>query len=257
MSVASEVRANSLHFRASIDAPDELLWSYLSTASGLACWQADTVEGDLESGSFSLRWPELGARLDLSVADAERGRRLVLRAGGTSVTLGVQSGVVELLHEGLDEGDDFSGFESSWLTALALLKLAATRHPRVPRAVVWLFAPVPTTADHLHCYFTESAALSTWLGQTPQDFSAGAPYQIELFGGQSIGGEVLYCQRDVCLHVREWNHGALALRSLPGPEDGRVAALGISTWESRAPREMAPALEGALRRLSTATQSRE
>lgn len=257
MPTTSETSKNSLFLRAAINAPDELLWSYLSTAQGLACWQADTVKGDLESGSFSLRWPELGARLDLSVAEVEFGRRLLLRAGGTSLCLQVHGGVVELEHRGLDEEDDFSGFESSWLTALALLDLAVTRHPRAPRAVTWLFAPVPTTAEHLHCYFTESAALSTWLGRTERDFLAGSAYRMELFGGQSIGGEVLYCKRDVCLHVREWNHGALALRSLPGPDDGRVAALGISTWEGRAPSEMAPALEGALRRLSTATQSRE
>lgn len=257
MQVTSETHQNSLYLRASIDAPDDLLWSYLSTAQGLASWQADTVAGDLESRSFSLRWPELGARLDLSVAEVERGRRLVLQAGGTSLCLKVQGGVVELEHRGLDEDDDFSGFESSWLTALALLKLAATRHPRVPRSVTWLFAPVPTTADHLHCYFTEAAALATWLGRTEQDFAAGSAFRVALFGGPTIGGEVLYCKRDVCLRIHEWNDGALVLRSLPGPDNGRVAALGISTWESPLPREAAPTLEGALRRLSTATQSRE
>lgn len=257
MHITSEIRENSLFLRAHIDAPDDLLWSYLSTAEGLACWQADTVKGDVESGSFSLRWPELGARLDLTVAELERGRRLVLRAGGTSLSLLVEDSYVELQHRGLDEGDDLIGFESSWLTALSLLRLAATKHPRAPRVVSWFFAPVPISAELLHCYFTESTALATWLGNTSRDFSAGNPYRMEVFGGQSIGGDVLYSKRDVCLHVSDWNDGALAMRSLPGPENGRIAALGISTWRARAPRETAPTLEGALRRLSTATQSRE
>ena len=257
MHATSEIYENSLFLRACIDAPDELLWSYLSTALGLACWQADTVEGDLQSGSFSLRWPELGARLDLSVAEVERGRRLVLRAGGTTLSLEIRDGAVELQHRGLDGDDDLAGFESSWLTALSLLALAATKHPGAARSVTWLFAPVPTSAELLHCYFTEAAALATWLGETSGDLSAGAGYQMALFGGQSISGDVLYAKRDVCLHVSEWNDGALAMRSLPGPDEGRIAALGVSTWAARAPTETAPTLEGALRRLSTATQSRE
>lgn len=257
MHVTSEIRENSLFLRAHIDASDDLLWSYLSTAEGLACWQADTVEGDIQTGSFSLRWPELGARLDLTVAEIERGRCLVLRAGGTSLSLLVQDGCVELQHRGLDDDDDLIGFESSWLTALALLGLSATRHPRAPRSVNWFFAPVPISADLLHCYFTESTALATWLGNTSSDLSAGNPYRMEVFGGQSISGDVLYSKRDVCLHVSDWNDGALAMRSLPGPDNGRIAALGISTWRTHAPKETAPTLEGALRRLSTATQSRE
>lgn len=257
MHVTSETHENSLFLRTRIDAPDELLWSYLSTAQGLACWQADTVTGDIQSGSFSLRWPGLGARLDLSVAEVERGRRLVLRAGGTSLVLSVQNNYVELEHRGLDDGDDLEGFESSWLTALALLGLAATRHPRATRSISWIFAPVPTSAELLHFYFTEAAALGTWLGHSNRDLSAGEPYQMELFGGQTIGGTVLYSKRDVCLHVEEWNHGALSMRSLPAPDESRIAALGISTWVAEPPIETSPTLEGALRRLSTATQTRE
>jgi hypothetical protein len=123
--------------------------------------------------------------------------------------------------------------------------------------VNWLFAPVATSAELLHFYFTEADALATWLGRSEADFSARKPYQLEIFGGQTIAGEVLYCQRDVCLHVSEWNHGALAMRSLPGPDEGRVAALGVSTWGVGAPEGTLPALDGALSRLSTATQRRE
>lgn len=256
MHATSEAHENTLLLRTHIDAPDELLWSYLSTAQGLACWQADTVEGDLHAG-FALRWPELGARLDLGIAEVEPGRRLVLRAGETSLCLQVRDGCVELEHRGLDSQDDLSGFESSWLTALALLELAATKHPRTARSVSWIFAPVPTSAQLLHFYFTEAAALATWLGRTASDLAARAPYRMELFGGQTIGGEVLYSELDVCLHVGEWNDGALAMRSLPGPDEGRIVALGVSTWSGIAPKETTPTLEGALRRLSTASQSRE
>src|SRR5690606_12158482 len=91
-----------LKLRAAINAPQEALWRYVSTAEGLACWQADRVHGSLEGGSFSLTWPDLGARLDLSVAEIQVGRRLVLRAGATALDLQVENGAIELCHHGLD-----------------------------------------------------------------------------------------------------------------------------------------------------------
>lgn len=248
---------NALVLQKRVAASRELLWDYVSTASGLACWQADVVEGDLLSGSFSLRWPSLGARLDLSLAELQRGERILLRAGGTSLELRVQEGLVELTHSGLDSEDDFSGFESSWNTALALLELAAVRHPRKERKVKWLFQKVPASAELLHFYFTDREAMGTWLGTLEDELAYPNDYKLHLFGGEQLSGAVLYSTRDVCLHVAEWNHGALSLRSLPGPEDSRIAALGVSTWEADLPSGVTSSLKGALQRLSATTLSRE
>lgn len=257
MNVPGNRPQNALILQKRVAASRELLWDYVSTASGLACWQADVVQGDLSSGSFSLRWPSLGARLDLSVAELERGERILLRAGGTTLELRVEEGLVELTHGGLDTEDDFSGFESSWNTALALLELAAVRHPRKVRAVKWLFQKVPASAELLHFYFTDREALGTWLGTLDEELAYPKDYTLRLFGGELLTGTVLHSTRDVCLHVAEWNHGAVSLRSLPGPEDSRIAALGVSTWESELPSAVTSSLEGALQRLSTITLSRE
>lgn len=254
MSMTSEITEKTLTLRTSIAAPDELVWSYLSTAEGLACWQADSVHGDLTSGNFSLRWPELGARLDLSVGELELGRRIVLRAGATALHLTLDEGVLELQHHGLDSQDDLKGFESSWLTALALLELAATKHPRTSRRVSWLFEEVPASAELLHCYFTEAPALGTWLGNTGRDLLSNDSYELTPFGGPAWSGRVLYAERDVCLHVGQWNDGALAMRSLPGQGGARIAALGISTWNQPASDDLMETLQGALRRLATTTR---
>lgn len=246
-----------LLLRRSVDAPRDLLWSYVSTAAGLACWQADDVEGDLTSGNFSLRWPGLGARLDLSVAHLERGHRIVLRAGATSLDLRVGEGFIELAHGGIDDDDDISGFESSWQNALSLLQIAATRHPGKERNVKWIFQPVETPAELLHIYFTDHQALRSWLGETRAPLTSAPTYELTLFGGTRLSGDVLHATRDVCLHVSEWNDGALAMRSLPGPDRLRIAALAVSTWRGAMPTGLDDSLEGALSRLSSTTQRRD
>lgn len=257
MTLPDSQSEKTLLLRRKIAAPRALLWDYVSTSGGLSCWQADEVEGDLQRGSFSLRWPGLGARLDLSLGHYERGERIVLQAGATRLDLRVGDGFVELAHHGLDVDDDWSGFESSWNTALALLQVAAIRHPRRERQVSWLFQPVESSAELLHIYFTDAQALGCWLGVPDAPLGAGPTYKLKLFGGDQLSGDVLHTARDVCLHVSEWNDGALAMRSLPGPEGGRIAALAISTWDQGAPRGLAPSLEGALSRLSSTTQRRD
>lgn len=246
-----------LAFCQSIDAPRDLLWKYVSSAGGLAAWQADAVTGDLESRNFSLKWPELGARLDLSVAEVEMGERIVLRSGATALELKVSDGQVELTHRGLDPDDDLEGFESSWKTALALLRLATTKHPGQTRTVRWLFEKVETPAELLHHYLTAAPALGTWLGKSDGPLVTAEHYEIQLFGGGTMSGDVLHAERDVCLHVGEWNNGALSMRSLPGPDNARIAALGISTFKGEAPSNVRPALKGALNRLAATTKSQE
>jgi uncharacterized protein YndB with AHSA1/START domain len=238
-----------------IDAPKELLWNYLTTDSGLSCWQADSVNGTLESGQFSLRWPKLGARLDLKVIEAERERRLVLRAGRNVLELRLEDGEVSLSHGGLSGDDDLAGFRSSWNAALSLLELAATRHPGSSREIEWLFERAPTEATLAQCFFTDPEALSSWLGTSQNPLTRGEGYSLQLFGGQTLSGEVLFDERDVCLHASEIEDGAVSLRTLPGGEGQRILAIGISTWGSSCPLQLRASLEGALHRLARLMRS--
>lgn len=241
-----------LHLERRIDASPALLWKYISTPSGLACWQADRVEGSLEEGFFSLRWPQLGARLDLSVAATEPLRSLALRAGDHVVSMRLEDTSVTLCHGGLHEDDDLVGLESSWHAALSLLEIAASTHPSMPRSINWLFQPVQASAELAHYYFTDPRALGQWLGNTSDSLTANAPFSINCDGTQ-LSGVVLWSGRDVCLKVRELGDGALTFRTLPAPRDERVVAVGVSCWGHDPDPHLAELLEGALLRLSRLT----
>lgn len=237
--------------RTPIDAPREVLWDYISTAGGLACWQADTVEGGLAEGHFSLRWPQLGARMDLSVAEYSARERLVLRTGGTALAMTLGDGELLLEHHGLVEEDDWVGLESSWRAALSVLNLAVTRHPRKSRHVRWLFQPIVASAELVHHYFTDPRGLGEWLGATSTALKDGERYRLDI-NHQLLTGRVLCAQRDVCLQVSEWRDAALTLRTLPAPEDTRVAAVGVSTWNHPISEQLTHYLEASLSRLARA-----
>lgn len=237
-----------------VGASREVLWHHLSTARGLSSWQADSVEGGLEQGGFSMRWPQLGARLDLKVVEFEPGKRLVLETGDTLLELEVGEGRISLAHHGLQSDDDLEGLESSWRTALALLQVAATRHPEAQRHVHWIFAPVSGPAELAHHYFTHPSGLSSWLGDSSAELITGRHFELSISSEQRLCGEVLCGERDVCLRVEELGDGALALRTLPGPDGRRMAALGISSWHSKPEPRFITLFESALTRLSRIMQ---
>ena len=238
-----------LVLRTAINAPRELIWDYVSTAGGLACWQADSVSGSLHEGEFSLRWPQLGARMDLSVSEVTRGERIVLRAGETALELTLGDRELLLMHHGLHEEDDWVGLESSWRAALSVLSLAVTRHPRVERKVHWMFQPVLASAELVHHYFTDRNGLGLWLGATNVPLKRGERYELDI-NYQIISGEVLCAERDVCLSIDQWKDGALTLRTLPAPENQRVAAVGVSTWGFQLSQKLLDHLEASLSRLA-------
>lgn len=247
----------SIVLKKRIDAPAELLWTYLTTAGGLSCWQADDVQGSLESGNFSLRWPQLGARLDLSVSDIEYRKRIVLRAGQNAVSLSLSNDHVELEHEGLDAADDLDGLRSSWRLALSLLCHAAERHPSQKRHVTWNFCPVPASHELLHYYFSTDEGLRSWLGELGPQLEVGKPYRLKTDGGVFEGMVLLNDEgRDVALSVDQLDQGVIVLRTLPAAE-GRVVAVGISTWTgSDRAAALVQQLEGCLSRLAAALVDR-
>jgi len=238
-----------------LPAPREILWKYVSTALGLSSWQADSVEGGLDEGTFQLRWPELGARMDLDVDEVDEGRRLTLRTGDTRLRMEVGEGRIQLAHEGLQPDDDLPGLESSWHTALSLLSIATSRHQEKKRSVRWLFRPITGSAELAHYYFTDPRGLAPWLGASAVGLTEGAPVAIEFDKKERITGEVLAAGRDVCLRVDQINNGALVLRTLPGPEDQRIVAAGISVWGGTPNDKFIELVETALGRLARIVQT--
>lgn len=240
-----------------IHAPRDELWRYLSSASGLSCWQADEVTGSLQEGEFSLRWPSLGARLDLSVADVVRGERITLRAGQNALSLSITEEGVQLLHEGLEETDDLPGLRCSWRLALSLLAHAAKRHPGRTRHVEWLFQLLPMGHELAHYYFTEPAGLSSWLGIPRAAVTEGTAYHLALDHG-AVDGTVLVCEngRDVALTVEQLAASVLVLRTLPAPQEGRVIALGLSSFDESTTEPLLTDLHVALARLRGVAERR-
>src|SRR5690606_2894102 len=110
------------------------------------------------------------------------------------------------------------------------------------------------TAELAHHYFTDARGLSSWLGSTARDLIPGAPFEVRLSEHQKISGEVLSADRDVCLRIHELGDGALALRTLPGPEGKRMAAMGLSSWNPEPAEELIELMEEALGRLSHIVQ---
>lgn len=256
MSPEPELFQKSLKIERLIPVSKELLWHYLSTGSGLACWQADDVQGNLASGEFSLRWPVLGARIDLRVEKIERHERLCLRAGSTRIELEISDGALVLIHRGIEVEDDLPGLASSWHAAMGLLEVASVSHPRLPRRVEWLFESINGSPELLHHFLTDRDALGCWLGEAERTLCTGEDYALNLFGNEILSGRVLYSGRDVCLKVRELSDGVLTLRTLPGPSDARLVAVAVSTFTGPAPERLHLSLKGALGRLKQLCQKK-
>ncbi len=228
------------------------VWPYLTSATGLSCWQADEVTGSLEDGAFSLRWPALGARLDVSVADVRREEHIRLKAGQNVLDLRLKADSIELTHQGLDEADDLEGLRSSWKVALCLLDHAVRHHPGQRRKVDWLFRQIPLGPELAHYYFTDQNGLASWLGTSSASLEVGRRYALAL-DHLALRGEVLLAEpaRDVALAVDNLSASFLAMRTLPAPEDGRVVALGLSSFAPVDTRAVLSDLEHGLDRLAS------
>lgn len=229
-----------IHLTQTISAPEERVWRACSTPRGLMGWQADQVEGDVVLGStLSLAWPALGVALELDVVELVAGARIVLAKGATRVALELRNGGVELTHTGVGDGDERDGVESSWQLSLGLLAHYCEAHPDSSRTVRWLIRPARTTTDAAHVFFSDRAALGTWLGSGSRIGPTGTRYALDLGGGERMSGRVLANTpgRDLALSWEEDDDSALVLRTLPRPlEPGvRLIVLYYSRWARRPP----------------------
>jgi hypothetical protein len=240
-----------------IQAAPGALWSYLSTARGLSAWHADEVRGDLGKGEFLARYPSLGAELTLRVDQVRIGEAITLAAGTSRVELalvplGTARCQVQITHRGLDADDDLPGFRASWALALALLDVAATRHPNTIRHVRWFFGHAKVPAGLVHYYFSSRQGLAEWLGKTELDLGPeGSPAHLRLTDSISLSGPVLCNEvdRDLCVLWSELNDAALVLRTLPAGPSERKLALAVSTFGRPLDKALEATLTTALGRL--------
>lgn len=239
-----------------VHAPLDRAWEACATARGLERWQADEVRGEATpGGSLELAWPALGTSLSIRVTTFVEREKIVFDSGGSCVRLLLAPERVVLEHEGLEPGDDVEGVASSWRLSLALLAHALEAHAGQDRHTVWMLNKARTTADAAHAFFSDAAALGTWLGSGAGVGEPGSPVALACPWGDRIGGTVLANTpgRDVAVSWREDGDSALCLRTLPSPRasDERLLLVHWSRWSAaEPPDERRRGLEAALGRLA-------
>jgi uncharacterized protein YndB with AHSA1/START domain len=218
----------------------------------LSRWQAEEVRA-LSESRLLLRWPGLGAGVELELLEQEPARYLRLRAAPYEIEVRFEPGRLEFLHHGTTGSDETEGIASAWRTSLGLLRHYLEHHHGKPRRVIWLMRTVRAPAAAVHVFFSDPAALASWFGRG-RIGDAGSPLALDLIGAGRMSGSVLAHTpgRDVALSWEERANSALVLRTLPEPEGARKIVLMWSRWGDDAAdtgREQA-ALEAALDRLA-------
>lgn len=242
-----------------VDASRDDLWEACATADGIARWQADSASGDaLEDGRLRLEWPALGASLDLDVVAATEGERLVLRSGDSLVEMTFAPGLVDVTHTGIDPSE-VEGMNASWRASLSVLAHQLSRHRGRDRDVKWFVRTAATSPETAHAYFTDEAALATWLTSRGGVGDAGSRAELTLIGEDAMSGQVLANVegRDVVLTWEEDDDSTLTLRTLPSPlDDNRILAVVWSRWgQSSDPARRSGLLEAAVERLARVLES--
>ena len=241
--------------RQPFDAPLERAWAACTEPHRIQCWQADEASGAVNVGqTLVLGWPALGARVALEVIAVEAPRRLVIGGGESRVEITLEPGAIALSHDGVADGDEAEGVASSWRISLALFAHYLERHWDQPRRVRWSVGKARTTAAAAHVFFTERAALGTWLAQRGEIGATGSRYSLVLAWGAPMSGRVLAHtpDRDLIVSWDEDRESTLAFRTLPRARDSeeRIFALVWSRFEdTEAPREMCRGFDAALERL--------
>lgn len=230
----------------------ERAWFACTDPSGIRQWQADQAVGRVAlGGRLELKWPALGASIELDVVEVQRGERLVLESGRSRVTFAFRPGVVSLEHRGVAPGDEVRGTDSAWRAALALLAHYVERHPDRKRTVHWVVRRAKTTPEAAAEFFSGKEALGAWLGRATAPLGeAGSRYELRTLWGEPMTGRVLsrVPGRDLVLSWSEQADSALVLRTLPSPSTSgeRLIAACWSRWSQE------PAPEPTLRGLDAA-----
>jgi hypothetical protein len=217
----------------------------------MSLWQADEVVGDAATASrIGLRWPGLQQSVDLNVVEVIPQERVVLGVGPSRLTLEIETGEIQLTHEGLRSEDEAEGMRSAWRTSLGLLAHAVTKHPQRSRHVRWLTQPARTSPGLSHVYFTEPFAMAQWLTRAGSIGQVGSDLALTLVTGESITGQVVANtpDRDVAFTWKEQKDAYLVFRTFPSPRDPdeRLLAIAWSHWDEE------PASEAIVRFIGSA-----
>lgn len=260
------VANDAVHLRQPVRASVENTWRAWVDPAHLRAWQADEAIGEVRAGGrLLLGWPSLGVSLALEVLEVVEPERIVLAGGPWRLEIGITPGEVSLTHAGLSAGDEADGARSSWRLSLALLAHYLENHFGRPRRVTWMVERARTTHEAAHVFFTDAAALSTWLGASIAGIGeTGSAYALELVWGDRMSGTVLAntAGRDVLVQWDEDGGSTLAMRTLPASPGGseRVLALAWSRWSrdvsgEHAKKCLAAALERLAMRLDRAASA--
>jgi hypothetical protein len=208
----------------------ESVWKAWTSPVELSRWQADTARA-LQDSRLLLCWPALGAELEVDLRVVEPLRHLELRAAHYVLHVRLEPGCIHLEHRGTTNDDETCGVRSGWRTSLALLKHYLEQQLGRDRRVLWLShtARLPSAAAHV--FFSDPAALASWLGRGVIG-PAGSPYRVELLGGGELRGRVLAHTdgRDIALSCANRDNAALVLRTLPHGRSERHVLLMWSRW---------------------------
>ena len=226
----------TVHVSQAVEASKESTWRAISEAASVARWQSDTARGGLADGTFVLGWPSLGVELSLDVVEVDPGERLVLGNGDARLEMRVSDGRVDLWHRGLSPEDDLEGMRASWQVALGVLAHYLERHEGSDRHVRWALRSIRTQAEVVHVFFTDRAALGSWLTRGDGGVGdVGSALRCTSHWGSPLCGQVLvrHSGRDVALRLDEPSEGVLVCRTLPSPSNttDRLVALVWSRWE--------------------------
>jgi uncharacterized protein YndB with AHSA1/START domain len=252
----------TVHIEQPVAAAPDLIWKALSSAQGLARWQADEASGEVrEGGTVRLSWGAFGANVELKVVACVPHQVLRMRHRDSEVEFSLSHHQVQFAQYGVEPGEDVEGLFSSWTASLAQLAHSIERHPGRRRSVEWMVRTTSAAPETLHLFFTQPALLRSWLGEAARPLALGETYEWTMHSGTRLTGRVLALVpgRDVALSCDNLGDGLIVLRSIPNPLDkrARFVAASVSQWgrPARTGTRIVEQLDRALLRLANASSS--
>ncbi|HMJ13356.1 MAG TPA: SRPBCC domain-containing protein [Polyangiaceae bacterium] len=223
---------DTIELQEQIVAPVAWVWQAWTSPVELSRWQADSARS-LGGSRLLLSWPKLGAKLEVEVLARDPMRHLQLRAAHYELDVRLEPGLLRLEHHGTGSAEEAAGVTAAWRTSLALLKHYLERHHGRERRVLWFARTARLPSETAHVFFSDPAALASWLGQGAIG-PAGSAYHLELLDGGELSGRVLAHTegRDIALSCENHNDSALVFRTLPQPRGQRHILLMWSRWDA-------------------------
>jgi uncharacterized protein YndB with AHSA1/START domain len=211
-----------------VNASPDQVWEAWTDPERIVQWFADKASGwPAPGGKLSLRWERFNFSVDYQIAEAEQGRRLVLKARLPGLGTGTISldflprgpgCLVRLEETGPDTppSDEPNAAESGWEMTLAIMKLYVENYFGQPRSSFFAMMPAKFNYERVMYFYSTEEGLARWLAGEGSTFGGrGGTYRFTLQDGTTASGRVLaVTAHEVAL---EWSeiHGYLELKSFP------------------------------------------